>query len=291
MPITFTPNPNGAVIGPGIQIGFSSDFVGPLPVGSFWRIRFYTGSEPLNAWLQVDVPTQSPFGGHVTPFIRQPAESSIVTVTNTISDGTPAFANVELHDPSSVLDSGTLPANWSSTSGLTQVIQATGSAQGGFTAEDRANLQLAVQQSAVDLTSTAVPTDLHTVPVGKLPGDVPLLWSERVGPFSLTGRGTLDLLGQGIRGIWTGLRWFYEVIPPQWGMKPGAIDEFQPRPAQLVPIFQLGSGEQIGNPILDTNSSGGFSKLDLFAFTGQIAYDISPGWTVSLFMYRVIASG
>jgi hypothetical protein len=292
VPITFTPNPNGAVLGPGIQIGFQSDFVGPLPVGSFWRVRLYTGSEPSSStWVQTDIPTQSVFGGHYTPFIRQTGESSIITVTNTITDGVPAHADVELHDPSSIQDSGTLSAPWSSTSGLTQIIQAQGSGQGGFTAEDRANLQLAVDNSTVDLVSTSVPTDLTSVPAGRLPGDPPLLWSERVGPFQLVGRDVLDLPGSGQHGIWTGLRWFYGVIPPGWGMTPGAIDEFDARPAQLVPIVALQDGEEIGTPILDTNQSGGFQKLSPFDFTGKIAHDVAPGWSVSLFMFRVIGSG
>ena len=291
MPITFTPNPFGPQLGPGIPIGFSSDFVGPLPVGSFWHVMLYQGSEPTINWYDVTIPTQSPFAGRWWPFTQNVGASQTVNINRTLQANQPAHVTVELNDGNGVVDSGTLSGNWDVLSGLPMQIEQKPIGSGSFTAQDRAQLNLAVQQSSVDLTSTAVPTDLHVVPVGKLPGDVPLLWSERVGPFSLTGRGTLDLLGQGIRGIWTGLRWFYEVIPPQWGMKPGAIDEFQPRPAQLVPIFQLGSGEEIGNPILDTNSSGGFERLELFAFTGKIAFDVSPGWTVSLFMYRVIASG
>jgi len=291
VPITFTPNPFGPQLGPGIPIGWSSDFVGPLPVGSFWHVMLYQGSEPTINWYDVRIPTQSPFAGRWWPFTQNVGANQTVNINNTLEANQPAHVTVELNDGNGVVDSGTLSGTWDVLSGLPMQIEQKPIGSGSFTAQDRQNLQLAVSQSAVDLTSTAVPTDLHTVPVGKLPGDVPLLWSERVGPFTLTGRGTLDLLGQGIRGIWTGMRWFYEVIPPQWGMKPGAIDEFQPRPAQLVPIFALGSGEEIGSPILDTNSSGGFSKLELFAFTGKIAYDVSPGWTVSLFMYRVIASG
>ena len=231
-------------------------------------------------------------------FVNFLSQLDISTLTHSpnyldIPDQTPCDLDIEVEVNGIIAESAQVPIVWNPTvaMGMQQYVIGQTQLTAGFTAQDRAQLNLAVQQSSVDLTSTAVPTDLHVVPVGKLPGDVPLLWSERVGPFSLTGRGTLDLLGQGIRGIWTGLRWFYEVIPPQWGMKPGAIDEFQPRPAQLVPIFQLGSGEEIGNPILDTNTSGGFERLELFAFTGKIAYDVSPGWTVSLFMYRVIASG
>lgn len=290
VPVTIQPGANGVTLAPGVRLGFSSDFVGPLPVGSFWRVRIIGVDQPEAPWLDWHIPTQSQFNGHVIPYVNEPGNNLTVNVNLTIPHNSPARVVVDLNDPSSVLDSGSLDTTWDVTSGIPELLRQTPQVSGSFTAADRAQLQVAADNSTVNFTDRSIPTDLTQVPVGRLPGVAPLAWGTRVGPFDLRGRGTLDLVGQGVLGIWLGIRWFYTDIPTGWGMTPGAIDEFDKRPAQLVPIISLQSGEEIGQPILDTHSSGGFQQLDPFGFTGRVSYDVAPGFTVSLFMYKLIGS-
>jgi len=294
MPITFIPHPNGPAIGVGVPMGWSSDFIGPLPRGTFWRLRLIGPGGENNIWLEATLGTASGFGGRYTPFIQSmnTGWNTTINIQQTIAHQAEAHVQVELVTPTGVVDSGTTGTTWDAQSGLGfQISQQVGASAGAFTQQDRQMLADALANTTVDMTDTTRPSDIRAVPVGRLFTQHPLVWNERVGPFVITGRGAISLDPGVNRGWYTGMRWFFTVIPPGWGMTPGAIDEFDNRPAQLVPVYVMESGEEIGSPILDVTTSGGWQDLNSGWGLSRIEYIVAPGWTVTVFMYRVIGSG
>lgn len=290
MPITIQWPTAGAQFGPGTFVDASSDFIWTDHPNARWQVgiisedgqfiverQAFFASSPITYWFLTNN--------------RATSTTTQSTVPWPVAD-TPVTVQIEIADPDQVYETASTQARWNPTFqlGWQQYLQQT-TTTGGFTAEDRANLQLAVDGVTVDAFDHTVPADLHSIPIGKLRGQYPLVWNDRVGPFILTGRGRLNLQAAGVSGLWTGFRWFYTVIPPGWGMTPGAIDEFDNRPAQLAAVYILASGEEIADPILDTNSSGGFQALQLDFTTQSMLYDVAPGFSVTLFMYRLIGSG
>lgn len=291
MPITFLPNPNGPRLGPGIQLSFSSDFVGPLPSGSFWRVSLTGAGGDNSPWIVWEKPTQSPFGGRWTPFLPDLGAQLTTRVDLTLQAGQTAHAQAELVTPTGVIDSGTITANWDATSGMPTVIdQRVGTQGGGFTVSDRQQLALAVSNTMVDLTTPAQPVDPSKFPLSRVPFIAPILGAQRVGPFSLTGRGSLSLASISSTSIWMGMRWFFETLPPGFGFTPGAIDEFERRIVQLAVVYSIGTGEQIANPVIDADQSGGFLDFPVQPGLTAIEYQVAPGCTVSLFLYRVLGT-
>lgn len=286
MPITVQPAPHLTTVGPGLQINLRSDFIGPFPSDAVWQVALTVQPDQVEPVLFYTRPCTGPIISLMVLHAEEWSETRQAWWPNA---GGQINVHAQIATQSGVIDSGALSSTWDATSGIGWMLQA--SAQGGFTAEDRAQLQLAVDQTTTNLLVQGVPTDLTHVPVGRLPNGPPIPWGERVGPFNLQGRGVLDLPAQGVGGYFMGIRWFYTVIPPGWGMTPGAIDEFDGRPAQLVPIWRLESGEEIGSPILNTSTSGGYEPLSQFGFTGKIAFDVAPGWTTSVYVYRILGSG
>lgn len=174
MPISFPLNPNGAVLGPGLTISWSSDFVGPLPVGSEWEIDLRGDGGEEAIWIKALLGTQSPFGGHYTPFV-QALNTGWNTSTQlgfTIRDGGPASATVQLRTPTGVVDSGTLSGTWDARSGLAQDLESTTGVSGGFTQQDRLQLQAIETRSQVlgepEQLVVQTPSGLQTRTIGQM---------------------------------------------------------------------------------------------------------------------------
>lgn len=291
MPITFTPNPNGPRLGPGVQIGFSSDLIGPLPQGTFWRVTLRGTGGELFPWIVWEKPTQSPFGGHWTPFLLDPGSNLTTNVANTIQAGAAASATVELVTPTAVVDSGTLSSTWDATSGMPFVIdQRVGAQGGGFTSQDRQVLTDTLANTVVNFTQPQLPADPAATPLSRLPWLAPIGGSQRVGPILLTGRGSLQLGPGGVTGIFTGMRWFFTTIPEGFGFTPGAVDEFGRRLLQIVPVYGLGTTEEIGFPVLDSKASGEFYNFPVQPGLERLEYQVPPGVTVTLFLYKVLGT-
>lgn len=290
MPITITLPHSGGIFGPGLQIDASTDF----EWSAFPEYRWWIGVISEDGQFVVERMAFARDAHFYYHFLSNNRASGITETTTAPwpANGTAVQLVLSITDGGLVAQEQRQQIVWDTTAGLgvQQYLQST-TTTGGFTQQDRDALLQVQAGMTVDLTSLPVPTDLTSVPIGNMPGQPPMVWSERVGPFNLVGRGKLTPGSSGVRGTWTGLRWFYEAVPPGWGMKPGAIDIFDNRPAQLVPIIRLLNGEEIGQPILNTDSSGGFQDLWGVWWSGDVAYDVAPGFTVSLFLYRLIGSG
>jgi hypothetical protein len=119
VPITITPPfPNG-LLAPFSSLRLNSDFVGPLPSGSFWQTTVYAGLEPdfNNTLMQITTPAiqtagsvSLDVGGANTGFTAFP--------NATAKEGDQVHVTVELHEPSSIIDSGTITVPWSPTAAL-----------------------------------------------------------------------------------------------------------------------------------------------------------------------------
>lgn len=208
MPIVVHPGPGGLVLGPGVPINWSSDFIGPLPTGSTWELHWFEGTEPTNPWLTEVISNPTVFSGSTTPFVSNANKNMTINVANTIRTGANAHVEIELRSPTGVLDSGTFSATWDTSAGIaTQLLQTQGTVQGGFTAQDRVDLQ-------TTLARTALIGEPGQLVVQQASGPIPTTLAE------IFSRKALDLLtldeltggetGDPVRAS-LGL-WFYGVI-------------------------------------------------------------------------------
>jgi hypothetical protein len=135
VPITITPPSPGTVIGPFVLITAQSDFIGPLPSGSFFLTQVYGSPEPgpLSNILEIRTPTTA--NGHGVFLGEDVANSAYSTFRDhTAKDGEQIHITVELHSPSSTLDSGTITLPWQSDVGQIQLpTQIHGGTTGGLT--------------------------------------------------------------------------------------------------------------------------------------------------------------
>jgi len=115
MPITVTPAPPGTLVGPGIAITLSSDFIGPLPDGSEYQI-FITGIPDEFLIWQEHVPW---FPGTRTYWLGTQSEGGIsLPTTRTVDAGQSVSINVDLVEPTGTVDTGSATATWQPTLGL-----------------------------------------------------------------------------------------------------------------------------------------------------------------------------
>jgi hypothetical protein len=134
--ITWITPVSGQPFGPGFHVSVSSDFIGPLPQGSFWDIRLLPDPESpeSNRWGW-KITTTGPSTDGVLGFdegIRalEPGESDLV-------HGQDAFLQARLmQDIITVLDSGTIPVRADFTTGV-PFLYGGATATGGFTENDR----------------------------------------------------------------------------------------------------------------------------------------------------------
>jgi hypothetical protein len=116
VPITVTLNPPNHEVGPGFSIQLSSDFIGPLPIGSTWRVRGCTDVEFRNALIDIQVPAPGhQYGGNWLNW-----DQSFTAATNqTAAAGTTVHVQAELLNQSFVvIDSGVADGVWQPSAGL-----------------------------------------------------------------------------------------------------------------------------------------------------------------------------
>lgn len=137
MPITITLPTPGNVIAPFGGFQAQSDFIGPLPSGTVWRVLVAPDLEPTHgtATLEMQLPATSVSLGAQFQPIGQDARN-VWRSLEIVADGTTAHVLVELVQPGEVvIDSGTASGPWQSTAALQ--LQPTTNSSGGFTDADR----------------------------------------------------------------------------------------------------------------------------------------------------------
>ena len=182
LPITITPpvGPGGVFfVGPGIDISVASDFVGPMPVGSAWRIVF--SLQPLGDEQTYDLTQPFSFKTQTISLWRDFTDS--IQGKYTAPNQTQIFVTATLEQPGNiVVDRGEIPATWTTDAGLGQQVREKAQGTGG-------GLTPAQAQQLTD-------TERRTRTVGE-PTD--LVWTSASGPQQVTlasifSRPTLDTL-------------------------------------------------------------------------------------------------
>lgn len=282
MPITITlpPGATGPLLGPGVGYGVSSDFIGPLPQGSYFDFRVSEDPEGVQecfGWVVFVSGVQ--FSGNV---LADATASVELGNQHILQDGDTGHLLVTLHSPTSTLDSGAVTVTWDETVGMGQqiLLKPSGTVQGGFTETDRqeaAQTQLAVSTEVQSQTNPAlrVPMDLAA-----LVGHIPV---QRLGAFECqlyTGRGRLTRPQFGLPVFAFGIRWRIEFVPPNFGRRDGALLEYIERVAQLVKISRDINGNLFVDDVEDIFSTGGTMAWAWNNFPVEVQYDVTPGCTV-----------
>lgn len=146
MPITFTPAPPHALVGPGISVSVQTS-LSSVPAGSVWDIQFWTSGLELMV-----VEFQGPAAGTtaiLNPYVSKTHFNSTQSYYPKSGDAIDVLT--ELINGSSVIDSGTGSATWDATVGLGEqayLIAQQAVTGGGLTTGQAAQLATASTDSA-----------------------------------------------------------------------------------------------------------------------------------------------
>jgi hypothetical protein len=166
VPITITlPQPlNG--VAPGLSFRWASDFVGPLPTGSQINVELLEAPPGENGYFTYEQPTAANSG---TVNLMM-GDQLFVADNAWPHDGDQVLLRLRLEQPGHVVvDAGDLATTWHESAGLgvqgnAAIAQAQG---GGFTAADRATIQVTQAWAALDTFITSlILEDMGTAPPG-----------------------------------------------------------------------------------------------------------------------------
>jgi len=291
MPITIVQPVGGAPFGPGFLFNATSTFVPDPPGSAHWEVGVRNGESLWTTQIFLNETQPFRFSGRL---FTRPLQSQSIIQTNTAQPtrGSNVGLQVELVTGGIVVESQLVTVTWDDTAGLglQHFYDQPSVAAGSFTEQDRQLLVSTQGNTVVNFTQADLPLDMSAVPLSRLPWIAPIGGAQRVGPVDISGRGSLDLGSLDGGAIWMAMRWFFTVLPPGYGFTRGAIDEFERRVVQLVPVYSLGTTEEIGEPILDEHASGGFYLFPVQPGLSRVEYQVAPGVTVSLFLYKVVGS-
>lgn len=256
MPVTITPVAPGNLVGPGLQISLSSDFIGPLPTGSFWRLIYSTDAEGANRLYSNTIDTDSPSYTGIPLTLPYPSH---VSLTNWLKDGDTVYVTGELNDDTGPIDSGTQAETWSNTAGIYNLLgsfQASTTA-GAFTAADRSTIQ--TTQAGINLRIPAVGAAggfvLRTL--GELLGNgVPPQFTNRHSSILVSGSGAISRGTEPFRVDSLGFEWHWNTIPEVWGELIGDPDEIERRVVQWRVIDEDDSGQLFQRDVIDSSFDG-----------------------------------
>jgi hypothetical protein len=164
MPITFTPlGPSPAAIGWGMSFTVSSDFIGPLPTGSFFDVVISTDSEGANPIVQVGFNTNT-----TTPSPKQLTihNSGMLFGNSSATVGQTVHVITQLvQSGTTVVDSGATTMPWvNSSSDNVQLLQDGSHAGDGLTSTQAAQLATVVDNTQTTQEVGGVTT---TISVGE----------------------------------------------------------------------------------------------------------------------------
>lgn len=122
MPITVTPIQPGNLVGPGLQVGWSSDFIGPLPTGTTITLDLTTDSEGATSIGGVTIPTNL---NHGTWLVFETPRPSANEEFGSLAypDNQPIFVQASLAAPGDLIDTGTQSATWTTSAGLAEQLR------------------------------------------------------------------------------------------------------------------------------------------------------------------------
>lgn len=278
MPITITLPTPGTKIGPGFVFDLASDFIGPLPSGTFWSVTASSDSEGANAVWTETFPTDAPFG---TYQVANPGISNSWSYTAEVADGDTVHVITQLITPTSgVVDSGATTKTWKPTEQLWAEVRNVIPASGGGLTTDQAT-QLADDHAAINPPLIAHDGTAITGGVGDVIVRPALKFiGIDTTVYTLTGSGTLDVPNiAGVQTAW-GLILDVTADPPGVGFKPGYVDSYMPRVGQFLLLWPARNTEEAMVIEELRLHLAHFTWLWSFANAAAIAYYIEPMFTV-----------
>jgi len=274
---------NGPV-GPGMEVQPQTDFIGPIELGSFWTYEVWTaaGEQRIVRGLRyTNIANPSLVLGQVQTGVGQPITVEIPTQLPLTPHGAAARLVVTLSSPlGAVLDTTSQPVTYDALTGTQWVVDQTptSSAQGGFNATDRANLDLVL--AAVRYVAPAALTGGPNIvsQVIDLVRGPPRSFLRRFGSLTLTGRGTFSAQPPGASHSFGGT-WSFVTVPAGYGKDDGALVEYHRRFVQFVVVRDEVTSDTYLDVLEDSHYEGAFI-LWQYPNPIQIQYDVTPGVVV-----------
>lgn len=278
MPITITVPGPPSYIGPGAVVSLQSDFIGPLPTGSFWRVNILQTPDTSDIIWQQNITAGSTFTNLTVGYTGTKPFTSTQWM---VPEATNVYVQVQLNPPTgTALDSGSATVQWSSTRDawyleklkIEAVPQGLTSPQAALLAADHA----AINPPLVATDGTPITGAVGDVIVRPSLKFLGIDTSTHV----LTGSGTLPV--PSLLGVQTGWGLVLDVItvPPGASFKSGYVRSFHPRVAQFLALWPAAhSAEAMVLQELRLHLEH-YTWLWEYAFTSAVAYWIEPGWSV-----------
>lgn len=256
MPITITPLPPNGIVGYGIPIRVQSDFIGPLPTGSTFRIIFSTDAEGDNIVYSEYTPVTG-----VGPYDLIPFTAETTGWQGPVAmplQGTSVHVLAELSDGSSVIDTGATTGTWDPTTGIPYLLKTyQNAAPASFTATDRETLNATLAGIRVNVPALAGIGGVVARTLGDLfGGSIPPDLTHRHDSMLVSGQGAIALGTEPFRVDSLGFEWHWNTIPEAWGELIGDPDELERRVVQWRLIAQDNSGQLYQRDVIDSNFDG-----------------------------------
>lgn len=283
MPVTFVPPIDNLFVGPGAQIGVSTDFIGPLPTGSRWELLIgpvggegiigEAGFAPAShqstlfvSLTKTETTGLKPIWHPQLPAAASPVQQSVAIAR--LFSGT-----------NTVIDQGSTPVQWRAEPAGVAYVQAQGAAtSGGFSDVDRSVLNT-ILPAVRTLFPSAVPGGAQlAAQVIDLVRGPPRSLLRPFGTLLLTGRGTFSAQPPGALHSFGGT-WQVAEIPAGYGKDDGTVTEWHRRIGQLA-VIREGAGDDLYIDVLEDTHRGNDFILWQFPNPSQINYDIAPGVTI-----------
>lgn len=274
MPITVITPTQGQVLGPGYQVQAFSDFVGPLPVNSYWDfdLRPATGEYQLS---HARVYIQENQGNAVMGWNTGLAvgDFNLNVMTSTVKPGdTVRLVVKQVQAPSTILDQTTVDVVWEPTAGAPWVLQeqisrvSTGGGNG--------DLQIIKQSVSMDVGGGVIKGIIDTI--GGLPPN--FLQRDLIIP-DRTGSGSLTRPAGNLTTAANGIAWEVVSSAPGIGIDEGAPDRFELVGLELRYVLTLSDGFTFTANHVATQEMFGAWPWG-FVTPSRIDYYIVPGVTM-----------
>jgi hypothetical protein len=284
VPIFINPPIDNLFVGPGTEIHVTTDNPGSFP-GAWWDLEIRKtltedilgqGSNRLNVqpasllYPNVDILASAAYVAgfrQVQPAAAQPAQS--------------AQATIRFRDPTSVIEQTSTPVQWlPDPVGVAWVQQlAAVSTTGGFTATDRASLQLVEASVVSSLPLTTPATGLADLGLDLLQRGPPTEFLGVDADLFLTGRGSVNR-PSGDTGIYAyGARWELFNAPPGLGKLEGVVTRYEQRIVQFA-LIKGGAGGFEYIDQLEDHHTGSGQMTWAIPFPKRLEFSILPGCTL-----------
>ena len=198
MPITLNPPIDNLFVGPGTRISVHTDFIGPFPTGSYWRLDIVTrtGEEVMAQGFHYQVANSQTLAPNVSYLLN--GQSSVSWIQPLPAAAAPvqqATAIIRLiQAPSTVLEQTSTPVQWFPDPAGIAYVQSLqpSSVQGGFVQSDRNSLESVLKAVQLVLPSAIGGGPNLLMQVIDLVRGPPRSLLRPFGTLMLTGRGAFS---------------------------------------------------------------------------------------------------